>query len=294
LVSERRQALALSAQIDRVLAGDPCKQRPMLGDGGHKAAAEELDAARRLGQMVGRLPPVPAELERRVSALVHTRLVGEPHLLRHSMQRRRWQPAVWSALATAAVLIALWVVLPSASPGVVAQMRAVLLGQTRVEVTPTLAVGAEPIREPVRDLLAAELLIGRAPSLPKTLPDGYTLQEVAAISYADLPAWISQPLCVELCYGDVSKPCALRLRQYRLLFRDFGGISGVKVASDAVRDVEQVDLNGATGMRFALDPERDQGPPTHAVVWERDGLLLELESEQLTADQLLEIARSTR
>jgi hypothetical protein len=30
------------------------------------------------------------------------------------------------------------------------------------------------------------------------------------------------------------------------------------------------------------------------VVWERDGLLLELESEQLTADQLLEIARSTR
>jgi hypothetical protein len=173
-------------------------------------------------------------------------------------------------------------------------MRAVLLGQTRVEVTPTLAAGAEPLREPVRDLVAAELLIGRAPSLPKMLPEGYRLQEVAAISYPGLPAWISQPLCVELCYGDAAAPCALRLRQYRLLFRDFGGISGVKVASDAVRDVEQVELNGVTGMRFALDPERDQGVPLQTIVWERDGLLLELESEQIRADELLEIARSTR
>jgi hypothetical protein len=196
------------------------------------------------------------------------------------------------------VLVVLWIVLPGLGPsgggGVWAQMRAVLLGQTRVEVTPTLAVGAEPVREPVRDLIAVELLIGRAPSLPKTLPDGYSLQEVAAISYPDLPAWISQPLYVELCYGDVSAPCALRLRQYRLLFRDFGGISGVKVASDAVRDVEQVELNGTIGMRFALDPERDRGVPTQTIVWERDGLLLELESERIGPDQLLEIARSTR
>jgi hypothetical protein len=244
--------------------------------------------------MVGRLPPVPAQLEQRVSALVQARPLVERHSAR-AVLRRRWQPALWSALATAAVLIALWVVLPTASPGVWAHVRAVLLGQARVEVTPTLAVGAaEPVREPLRDLLAAELLIGRAPSLPKTLPEGYSLQEVAAISYPDLPAWVSQPLCVELCYGDGSEPCALRLRQYRLLFRDLGGISGVKVASDAVRDVEQVDLNGATGMRFALDPERDQGPPMQTIVWERDGLLLELESEQITADQLLEIARSTR
>jgi hypothetical protein len=30
------------------------------------------------------------------------------------------------------------------------------------------------------------------------------------------------------------------------------------------------------------------------IVWERDGLLLELESDQLDQEQLLEIARSTR
>jgi hypothetical protein len=173
-------------------------------------------------------------------------------------------------------------------------MRAVLLGQTRVKVTPTLEAGALPVREPVRDLVAAELLIGRAPALPKVLPDAYSLQEVAAISYPELPAWISQPLCIEFCYGEASTPCALRLRQYRLLFRDFGGVSGINLAGGAVRDAEQVELHGVTGMRFTMDPERDQARPMQAIVWERDGLLLELESDSINADQLLEIARSTR
>jgi hypothetical protein len=169
------------------------------------------------------------------------------------------------------------------------------LGQTRVEVTPTLTPASEPVREPLRDLVAVELLIGRAPSLPKRLPDGYSLQEVAANSYPDLPAWVSQPLCVEFCYGgDPSSPCALRLREYRLLFRDFGGISGINVASGAVRDVEQVEVQGTTAMRFILAPERGQDRPTQIIVWERDGLLLELESEVIQADELLEIARSTR
>jgi hypothetical protein len=283
-VSERRQALAVSAQVDRLLAGEPV---------GHGAAAEEYEIARRLGRMVERLPPIPVELERRVGALVRARAVDKP---RRRWERRGWQPAVWSAAATAAVLIALWVVLPLVSPGggVWAQLRAVLLGQSRVEVTPTLEAGSPPVREPLRDLVAAELLIGRAPSLPKVLPDGYGLQEVTAISYPELPAWISQPLAVELCYGDVSTPCALRLRQYRLLFRDSGGISGVKVASGAVRDAEQVDVQGVTGMRFALDTKAGQRAPTQTIVWERDGLLLELESETLEPDELLEIARSTR
>jgi hypothetical protein len=197
------------------------------------------------------------------------------------------------------VLVVLWLALPGLGPSgessVWAQMRAVLLGQTRVEMTPTLEVAAEPVRELLRDLLAAELLIGRAPSLPKTLPEAYTLQEVAAVSYPGLPAWISQPLCVELCYGDAERPCALRLRQYRLLFRDFGGISGVRVASGAIRDVEEVDVQGVTAMRFTLAPGGDpQAPPLQTLVWERDGLLLELESEYVGPEQLLEIARSTR
>jgi hypothetical protein len=150
------------------------------------------------------------------------------------------------------------------------------------------------VREPLRDPLAAELLIGRAPAQPRALPEAYTLQEVAALSYPDLPAWISQPLSVEFCYGPASAPCALRLRQYRLLFRDFGGISGVKVASEAVRDVEQVEVQGVTAMRFTLTSERDSAQVIQTIVWERDGSLLELESETLGIEDLLEIAQSTR
>jgi hypothetical protein len=274
----------VSVQIDRLLAGENVESTSDVA---------ELAVARRLGQLVGQLPPPPLELERRVSALVQARLSGDPR-----RGSRRWQPALWSAAATAAVLVLLWLVVPGASPSggvsALAQMRAVLLGQTRVEVTPTLTPASASVREPLRDPLAAELLIGRAPSLPKALPEGYALQEVAALSYPDLPAWISQPLSVEFCYGDRSMPCALRLRQYRLLFRDFGGISGVKVASDAVRDAEQVEVQGVTAMRFVLVSESDPGQLIQTIVWERDGLLLELESEMLEAEQLLEIARSTR
>jgi hypothetical protein len=256
--------------------------------------AEEVVVAGRLAQLVGQLPPVPGELERRVSVMVHAPPKGARRAL-----SRRWQPAVWSALATAAVLVLLWLAIPGASPGVggsvLAQMRAVLLGQTRVEVTPTLTpTSSRSVREPLRDPLAAELLIGRAPAQPKVLPEAYTLQEVAALSYPELPAWISQPLYVEFCYGPAPAPCALRLRQYRLLFRDFGGISGVKVASGAVRDVEQVEVQGVTAIRFTLVSEEDPDQLVQTIVWERDGLLLELESETLAAVQLLEIAQSTR
>jgi hypothetical protein len=292
-VSERQRALKLSARLDRLLSGEDVE--PVRETG-----SAELDVARRLVQRVERLPPVPPALERRVRDRVRTAGPAARCAPRQSPRfRSRWQPALWSALGTAAVLVVLWLALPGLGPSgetsVWAHMRAVLLGQTRVELTPTLEAAASPVREPLRDLVAAELLIGRAPSLPKTLPEAYTLQEVAAISYPDLPAWISQPLCVELCYGDAETPCALRLRQYRLLFRDFGGISGVRVASGAVRDVKEVDLQGVTAMHFTLARDGDpQAPPLQTLVWERDGLLLELESEYVGPEQLLEIARSTR
>jgi hypothetical protein len=150
------------------------------------------------------------------------------------------------------------------------------------------------VREPLRDLVAAEVLTGRAPALPKALPADFGLQEVDAVSYPDLPSWISQPFYIEQCYGPADAPCTLRLRQYRLLFKDFGGISRFQVASGAVRDVEQVDLRGATGMLLTLSPESGRAPETYTVLWERDGLLLELETDSLTVDQLLAVARSVR
>jgi hypothetical protein len=162
---------------------------------------------------------------------------------------------------------------------------------------------AQPIREPLRDLVEAELLIGRAPSVPKWLPTAYTLLEIAAVSYPDLPSWISQPFYIEMCYGPEGLQSDLRLRQYRLLFRDFGGISSVQVASGAVVDMEEVDISGAKGMLLTLSPgdrDRDRSDsqplarPTYTLLWERDGLLHELETDVLSRDDLLETARSVR
>jgi hypothetical protein len=298
---QRTQARSLSAEIDGLLAGEGT----LLNMDGHVGRlSEELAVASRLNELVASFPPVPADLERRVQEIVRSRPV---------YINRSWRPAhaaALSALATALVFLIVFLAVPGMSVGrrSWAQVIDVLLGQTRVTLTPTLQVGstlaasltpeasAPPVREPLRDLVAAELLIGRAPSLPKALPQGYVLQEIVAVSYPDLPSWISQPFYVELCYGREAEGSRsdLRLRQYRLLFREFGGISGVQVASGAVKDIEQVDVKGATGMLLTLDSPDRAFRPAYTVLWERDGLLLELETDGLSQENLLDIARSVR
>lgn len=322
------RARALSAEIDHLLAGSGPQQTA-----DDQSLSEELTVAYRLQDIVASFPPVPAGLQQRVHDIICS-----PSAYGTSYRRspRRWAAsaagtAVLSALATTLVFLVILMVVPVLSGGQRswAQMIDVLLGQTRVVLTPTLHAGSTPanessgvvrltpeagvlspdagqdrglpLREPLSDLVAAELLIGRAPSIPKTLPQGYALLEIAAVSYPDLPSWISQPFYVELCYGSEAEGVSsdLRLRQYRLLFREFGGISSVQVASDAVKDIEQVDIKGATGMLLTLDSQSGihtpgSVRPTFTVLWERDGLLLELETDGLSQEHLLEIARSVR
>lgn len=320
---QKAWARTLGAEIDSLLTGETALLNTNDGQPGDLRSHEELAVARRLNEIVASFPPVPANLERRVREIVRSQPASRGFLRR---PRARWRPASFtsaigpaalSALATALVFLVVLFVVPGLSGGQRswADMIDVLLGQTRVSVTPTLvaatrqasltpeAGGAQaqpglPRREPLRDLLAAELLIGRAPSVPKALPQGYLLHEIAAVSYPDLPSWISQPFYVELCYGPEGAASGLRLRQYRLLFREFGGISGVQVAGDAVKDMEQVDVGGVTGLLLTLDSRRVPDPggihPAYTVLWERDGLLLELETDHLSQELLLEIARSVR
>jgi hypothetical protein len=171
-----------------------------------------------------------------------------------------------------------------------AQVWRVLLGQTEVDLTPTLQAQTPSEREPLRDLVAAELAMGRAPSLPKTLPEGYVLQEIAAVTYPDLPSWISQPFYVEFGYGLEGETPGLWLREYRLLFRDYGGISAVEVATESMSQRQEVDIAGVPGALLGFADARE----VMTVIWERDGLLLELETDSLDQESLLAVARSTR
>jgi hypothetical protein len=95
---------------------------------------------------------------------------------------------------------------------------------------------------------------------------------------------------VELAYGKPGEAPELRLREYRLLFRDYGGITSIQPASDLVASFEAVDVAGAPGTLLTFT----SGEAKHTVIWERDGLLLELETDRVTPDQLLEIARTVR
>jgi len=178
-------------------------------------------------------------------------------------------------------------------PSAVDQGRPKRFWVTRAE--PGAAATAERLRSGgleafVFPLLAVELTMGRAPSLPRTLPEGYVLREMAAVSYPDLPEWISQPFYVELVYGPEAGAHGLWLREYRLLFREYGGIKGIAAASESVSSMAEVDVSGVPGAILTFSHEEEM----HTVVWERDGLLLELKTDCLSEEELLRVARSVR
>jgi hypothetical protein len=277
---EREAARKLCDEIDRALIDAGRRE----GDRSPWPLADEAEVARRLCQIGQGLPPVPTDLERRVRAIVQSPPVFQVRAA------RTWRSAAWGALVAAVVLASVWFVAPGGQEVWAGMLHALQLGQTRVELTPTLEPPTPAIRETLDDLVAAELLIGRAPSLPRALPDGYALKEIAAVSYPELPSWISQPFYIELCYGQEGAPPGLQLRQYRLLFREYGGISRFQPASAAVTNLEQVQVAGVSGTLLTISRDRE----TYIVLWERDGLLLELGTDSLPKAELLRIARSVR
>lgn len=235
-------------------------------------------------RIVDALPPPPRSLQRRI----------EMRFAAHEARRPlgRVRPLLWSAAAAVLILALVWSALPGGKAAWAAVLSALKLGQITVEtaeITPTATGQAgRAIREPLPDLLAVELTMGRAPAVPHTLPAGDALQSIYAVSYPDLPAWISQPFYVELCYGTEQDDTSFCLREYRLLFREYGGISSLRPPDDTL--IERVDVGGVQGALLTVEsPAR-----LYLVVWERDGLMLELQSSRLSSDELLQIAQTVR
>jgi hypothetical protein len=285
---ERRAAEELSTQIDRLYAAPPREQVEAP-----PAAMPELLVATRLRHLSQAMPPVPEALRHRIRDLVGARAEHAPSGAHAPPGAQppsvRWRSAAWGALAATLVLLTLFLALPTGQH-VLAQAMRILLGQTEVALTPTLPPPTRATREPLDSLLAVELAMGRAPSLPRTLPEGYVLREMAAVSYPELPEWISQPFYVELAYGLKGGAFGLWLREYRLLFREYGEIKGIAAASESVSHMEEVDVSGVPGAMMTFADEES----SHTVVWERDGLLLELKTDRLSEEELLRVARSVR
>jgi len=279
---ERRTAEELDREIDRLYAASLHEQGEVTSP-----PMPELAVAQRLQRWSQGLPPVPEALRQRVRRMVASKAEQAPP--RPKVGWLRWRSAAWGALAATVVLFSILLTLPTGQQ-VLAQAMRILLGQTEVALTPTLPPPTRAMREPLSDLLAVELTMGRAPSLPRTLPEGYVLREMAAVSYPDLPEWISQPFYVELAYGPDAGAPGLWLREYRLLFREYGGIKGIAAASESVANMEEVDVAGVPGAMLTFSHEEE----THTVVWERDGLLLELKTDCLSGEELVQVAQSVR
>jgi hypothetical protein len=72
----------------------------------------------------------------------------------------------------------------------------------------------------------------------------------------------------------------------------------LQYAGNAIAELEQVHISGAAGTLLTIAGDRsfsgDALPQAYTVLWERDGLLHELETSVLSKEDLLQIAQSVR
>jgi len=265
--AEQVAAERLSAEVDRLLRGE----RTAGVEGDLWPTVERLAAINRLFE------PPDAALRQRVWT----------RILRAKSVSRRWRWRAWPrALAAVALTLVLAVAVIGASPvgrRAFAEVMGVFrLGRVEVRVTPRATM--QPTvehqvtrQESLPDLAAAEALVGYELLTPMALPEGYVLRAVNAVYYDELPAWIPQPFYVD-----------------RISFGGPGeGISALRFASGEVSMAQEVDLDGQRAVVLHLPGAAF--PPAEAlleVVWEQDSVVVELMSRELSAEELIAVARS--
>jgi hypothetical protein len=113
---------------------------------------------------------------------------------------------------------------------------------------------------------------------------------VNSYTYPDLPAWVPQPLFVELVYGD-SQGEQLNLRAYSIVLGEEVSISALNLQPQSIQEATDVDVNGQPGVALRLGPQGFEAV-WREVVWEQADLILSLSSVDLTEAELLRVAHS--
>jgi hypothetical protein len=155
----------------------------------------------------------------------------------------------------------------------------------------TAVAGGTAIQESLT-LDQAQQRVSFAIAQPRELPVGYRLLAVHSYTYPDLPAWVPQPIFVELKYGDEDGREML-LRVYSIALGEEANISGLNLQAEDIESAQDVDVNGHPGVLLRLGASRAD-LAWHEVVWEQDELILALSSLHLTREDLLRIARTVR
>lgn len=298
-MNERDAARQLSEYLDQLVS------KPDSGGGdpaGRPATAVVLDSG--MGQAIARLSALPALLpapdaafEQRVWQRVRAvdQAGGQSKRLALGLpvpagMRLRF-------LAPFAVLaVALLLLLPGPRAALGNWMARIRLGRVDLvlapDPTPRSALVASS--QDFASLGEAEHAAGFHVLAPAYLPAGYDLTAVQSVSYEQLPVWM-QPLYVESTY----RPERTRPEQVYALLRQFnarqaGGVQvgEIEYQSQDIRSTRALTLNH--GAPAVLLEFRQSDPPLRELIWEHDGMTLELWSATLSDDELVRIAESLR
>ncbi len=298
-MNERDAAMQLSEVLDQLVSkADSGSADPA----GRPAAPVSLDsgmtqAIARLSALPVLLPTPDAAFEQRVWQRV--RAVDQA-------ERQRRRPALGFPAPAgmrlrfivpfAVLALALLVLLPGPRAVVGNWMARIRLGRVDLvlapEPTPRSVLVASS--QDFASLGAAEQAAGFHVLAPAYLPAGYDLAGVQSVSYEQLPLWM-RPLYVESTY----RPERVKPEQVYVLLRQFnarqaGGVQvgEIEYQSQDIRSTRPLTLtHGAPAVLLEF---RHSEPPLRELIWEHDGMTLELWSATLSEDELVRVAESVR
>jgi hypothetical protein len=282
--NERARAEHVSALLDELI-DDPNADLAASVEGLSPEDATLLAPARRLAHLPALLGPVDPALEQRVTRAVER--AGRPHTaLPARQQRRRPGRMGWAAAALAASLILVLLITPLGETAIAGFLSVFTLGRTDVQVA-RVSTPEMPATNAIQEtwtLAEARASFSFPIPEPVYVPPGYTLQAVHSYTYPDLPAWVPQPLSVELVYGNGENTISLLV--YPIMLGEQATIRGIDLETTTIRDTQDVVVNGHPGVLMHL------GASWSEVVWEDGEFILAVRSADLAQEELQRVARS--
>lgn len=278
---ERRAAERLSRQIDELLEG-----RLALTPE-HEAADPRLAVAVRLSRLPALLPAVGPDLRRRVLGVRPDGAASSRRLHRRLSMRTL-------SLVAVAVIVVFAVVLTVPGQTALARLAAMFqLESVQVGInTPvdapvsTREVAATRIERP---FASVELVQAVAPVdilVPADLPE-WSLKRATAVYYPDLPAEV--PLNVVLTYESRAGGTA-DVVEYFVRLGDNLTVDELRREDAVSTSARQIALNGRT----AILVESGEPVDLYTLIWQQDGLLVEVDAQGVTLQELTLLAESLR
>jgi hypothetical protein len=284
---ERTHAEQVSAAIDQLMRAPGSRPQPV-----DEADAGLLDTAQQLARLPTLLGPVDPVLEQQVMRRVRAgaSVAG----------RRVYTRPGWAVAGLVAALLVVMLVTPLGRTAVASFLAVFNLGHTEVRITPvdtpsalsTTATAESSAVQQSLTLAEAQAKVPFAIPQPGYLPRDYRLEGVTSYSYPELPAWVPQPLFVELVYED-SQGNQFTLRVYPIVLGQQATISSLNLQAAPIQAVQDVDVGGQSGVLLQLGTDGAEAAWLE-VVWEQDDLILALYGTDLTEADLLRMARSVR